>query len=353
MSNETPSSDANTTTKQPRLLTVICVATTFAVAAVAGIFWYQSARATNAPINVRLVVTSWPTARLLYAADSLGFFKRHGLHVELIDVGDDSVSGSNEIRDNKADGGALVLTEPFVLTAQGVPMKVTLNTDYSNGANGIVADENVHDVADLKGKTVARAAHTDGDFLLSEALGAAGLRDSDVVGVERTSSTGAGDFLNHSVDAVVTLEPYLSQAAARDHSHIIFTSAQAPGLLPDVVAFRADYAATHHQQIVEFMSAWFDLVDYLRASDMQRHEVLAVAAIKGGISISDMEHELAGVRLFGFTDNAAAFTYGPDISSLYGSAHRLADFFVMRGVTQSPLEIQNIIDPTFLRSGLQ
>ncbi len=349
----TASTETPKETKWPRLLTVICLGTTLILLGLAIYFSHSYAREAQSPVDMRLVVTSWPTARLLYAAETLGFFKNHGLHVDIIDVGDDNTSGITDIRQNNADGGAMVLTEPFLLTAEGVPMKVVLNTDYSNGADGVVADNSIKTLADLKGKSVARASNTNSDFLLGEALRSVGLRDSDINGVERSSREGATDFLKHNVDAVVTLEPYLSQAASRDNAHIVFTSAQVPGLLPDVISFRADYAAAHHQQIVQFLAAWFDLIDYFQTNQAQRNEVLAVVAIKGGVAISDIEHQLSGIRLFGFTDNAAAFTYGPDISSIYGSGSRLIDFLVARGIPRTSLEIQNIIDTTFLRSGLR
>lgn len=335
------------------VLTFIGVVTTiifFGLAALYGWNMYVSARR---PADIRLVVSSWPTSRLFFATKELGFFERRGVHVELIDVGNKYSQTVETVLQGDADGGAFVLSEPLLMTAAGTPMKVVLNTDYSSGADGIVAGNQISSIADLRGKKVAHEPEGFGDLLLENALARSGLSATDIVTVPLTAQDGAHAFLNREVDAVVTLEPFLSQAKSRGDSHVIFTSAQAPGLLPDVVAFRADFLAAHQDDVRAFVSAWFDMVNYLNTSPANRQEILAVAAIKNGGSLTDIEAQFSGIHLFTFADNAASFTYGTETTSLFGSARRFVDFFLEKERLESPLDLETIIDPRFIRSGLR
>lgn len=337
----------------PRFLNSIGIGTTLIIVGLGIFSLTQSYHATTRPVDIRIVASSWPTSRLLYAAQYKGFFDRRGIHVSIVDAGDSYPEAQQIIMENRADGGAFVLSEPLLLTAGHVPMKVVLNTDYSAGADGIVATSDIKRVADLKGKTVAFESESYGHLLLEEALLSAGLTESDIIPVPTTTHKAAQLFLQRGADAVVTLEPFLSQAASRSDGHIIYSSREAPGLLPDVVAFRADFVSTHEREVQAFVGAWFDMISYMNESEENQKEMLAIVAIKNKVSLKDLRAQFEGIHLFTFADNAASFTYGDDTASLYGAGKRFVNFFHSKGMVAQPIDLEHVIEPRFIRSGLK
>jgi len=134
---------------------------------------------------------------------------------------------------------------------------------------------------------------------------------------------------------------------------LLFSSAEALGLISDVIAFRSSYVAEHPREVAAFLRGWFNFIDELGHGVAQRQEALAVVAIASGVSLQDVEREFLGIKLLDFPDNAVAFTYGDDITSLYGSGARLLDFLTAAGQLREPVELTAVLDPRFIRQGLR
>ncbi|KKU47224.1 MAG: Aliphatic sulfonates family ABC transporter, periplasmic ligand-binding protein [Parcubacteria group bacterium GW2011_GWA2_46_9] len=305
------------------------------------------------PVDLNFVVTSWPASRLIYAVESRGLFKKYGLKVKIIDVGGNYERAVEALRQGEADGGSFVLSEPLRLTAEGLPIKVVASIDYSSGADGIVAVPDIQSLQDLRGRRVAVPVQGFGHLLFQEALRRAALSEDDVIIVPQEPLGAVRAFLAHRVDAVVSVEPYLSLAVARRQSHLLFSSAETPGLISNVIAFREEYVLSHPKKVAAFLRAWFDVIDYFEHGEAERQEVMAIAAIASGVTLANLEDEFRGIELLNFAGNAIAFTYGNDITSLYGSGERLLEFLESTGRILKPVSVFKVLEPSFIRSGLR
>src|SRR3989338_4556227 len=234
------------------MLKKICLIATAIILALPLFFLRQTIQSRRQPVDLRFVITSWPSSRLIYAAESKGFFKKHGIKVKIIDAGDDYDNAVEILRQGAADGGTFVLSEPLRLSSEGVPVKVVADLDYSAGADGIVAVADIRSLADLKGRRVAVPVQGFSSLLFEEALRRVSLTEADVVIVPQEPLGAVRAFLARRVDAVVTAEPFLSLAAARRQSHILFSSAETPGLISDVMTFRAEYVSAHPEKVAAF-----------------------------------------------------------------------------------------------------
>lgn len=331
----------------------ICFIATAIILALPLFFLWQTIQSRRQPVDLRFVVTSWPASRLVYAAEAKGFFKKHGLKVKIIDVGDNYDYAQELLRQGAADGGAFVLSEPLRLSSEGVPVKVVVDIDYSAGADGIVAAGDIRSLADLKGRRVAVPVQGFSSLLFEEALSRVGLVEADVVVVPQEPLGAVRAFLARRVDAVVAAEPFLSLAAARRQSHILFSSAETPGLISDVMAFRGEYVSAHPEKVTAFLQAWFELIDYLEKGEAERAEAMATVAIASGVTLEKLEEEFRGIKLLNFAGNAVAFTYGNDITSLYGSGERFLKFLESAGKISKPVMVSSVLEPVFIRRGLR
>jgi len=326
---------------------------TLVIVGLLAVFGWQSYQQYRQPVALKFVVTSWTTAQLVSAVASRNFFAGRGLNVKIINVGEDYEAALRAVQTGEADGGVFPLSAPIKLTLSGFPMRVVAGVDYSSGADGIVAASGIISVADLKGKRVAYEAGSYDELLLREVLQENNLSIADVISVPTMAEAVPQAFLKGEVDAVVSFQPFLDQALRRPESTVLFSSASLPGFIPDVIAFREDAIENNRSAVQTFLGAWFDGIAELKKDSHSRREMLAVIAVVGGTTITDVERSLTSIKLYNFNDNAIAFTYTDDLLSLYRSSQEFIDF--RAGYLTKPIGqvVRDIIDPSFIRSGLR
>ena len=163
------------------MLKKICLAATAIIMILSLAFVWQTGRDLLSPADLRFVITAWPASRLVYAVKAKGLFKKYGVEVSIIDANANYEIAMDMLRRHAVDGGTFVLAEPLRLTAEGVPVKVVSNIDYSSGADGIVAVADIKSLSDLRGRRVAVPERGVSNLLLREAMRRASLAESDIV----------------------------------------------------------------------------------------------------------------------------------------------------------------------------
>lgn len=119
------------------------------------------------PEPLRIGTNLWPGYEPLYLArDKQQFDDSRYLLFELTSA----TQVMHAFQKRKIDIAALTLDEALLLEAEGIPLKVLLAMDYSNGADAIVASPNIHSMHDLKGKKIGVENTALGAFMLNRAL---------------------------------------------------------------------------------------------------------------------------------------------------------------------------------------
>ncbi len=130
--------------------------------------------------------------------------------------------------------------------------------DESVGGDGVIADDAIKSVADLKGKTVAAEPNIPARLLLQLELKKQGLKLSDLqVKDIATADTGAV-FADSSIAAVATYEPFMSQAvksSTRPGAKVLLSSKDYPGIIIDVITARKDDLAANPRSMRASSSA--------------------------------------------------------------------------------------------------
>ena len=121
-----------------------------------------------------------------------------------------------------------------------------LVNDNSAGNDQIIADEAIETISDLKGKTVAVEEGVVDDFLLSLALRDVGLSRDDVIIKGMPTDQAATAFAAGQVDAVGAFPPYTGTAMQREGAHVIASSKEYPGAIPDLLAVSGDPVSYTH-----------------------------------------------------------------------------------------------------------
>jgi len=226
-------------------------------------------------------------------------------------------------------------------------LKVVLATDYSNGADGIVAKKDLKNISELKGKKVAVEEGTLGDYLLYDALKKNNMSFSDVKEINLSAQEAAQAFIRGEVDAAVTYEPDYSQAVEKGNGWRIYTSADSPGLIIDVLTFSDDYSGKNPEKTQAVVNSYFKAIDFISANPDKAYEI---GAKYFKIALDEFKTQYAGLKLMKLEDNLNIMAYGSGVNSLHGLVKQASDFLQEIGKEKGLVDSTDIIDPQFVRN---
>lgn len=293
----------------------------------------------NAPLRVEW--TQWPGDWIILVAQEKGFFEKHGVQVEpiLYEMFDEAIP---DLAAEKIDGGLFVAGD-LVAIVKNDNLRAVFIADVSDGADQVVASADVATIADLRGKRVGAALGTFGELFVREMLKSGNVNPKDVTFVN-LNAEAVPDAIPAQMDAGHTWEPYTSQALANGQ-HILFTSAQTPGLIADLLVFRTKVLQERPDDVRAFIAAWLEALEFTRANPDEAAQIIAKQA---GLSIEDVSFE--GDKLYNLQDNLAAFSQNPgtDTSSIYFTTQLYIDFLINTGNLTSAPDINLMLDASFL-----
>ena len=327
-----------------RAIVGIAFVAVFAVAG--GFFSYERLRPRPQTV-VFMGYQTWPGVLPYLVAKDQGFFSRNGLDVRSRKI-DSYVEEMADLSSGSIDfAGDIVLLDVVERASRGEPWTVVLATDYSNGADGIVAGKDVVSPQGLAGKTVAVEQNTMGAYLLYDALRKNGLGLADVNMVNLTAIEAADAFVRKEVNAAVTYEPDLSRAARDGDGRVVFSSADSPGLIVDVLAFTNGFPEQNPETVRAVIRSYFEAIDFI-AKDPDRAYEIGAAYL--GVTPEELRAQMVGIRQLGRLDNAALMTYGVGPKSLHGLYQDAYDYLSGIGIAGAHSDSTAVIDPQYFRN---
>ncbi|MBB5323245.1 NitT/TauT family transport system substrate-binding protein [Anoxybacillus tepidamans] len=303
----------------------------------------ENANEKSQPIKIGF--SALPSWYLWHLVEEKGFFKKHGVNVELVwfPVYADSLSALNT---GKIDANSQALIDTLSPLEKGLDLKVVFITDNSLGGDGLVATKDIKTVADLKGKKIGTEIGTIEHFFMLTALKEAGLSESDVNFTNLTVQDAGNSFIAGNLDAAGLWEPFLSMAVEKGKGHKLVTSADFPGLISDVFVVRGDVVNNRKEDIQKIVAAWFDAVDYFSKN---YDESIQLIAEKAGISKEELAAGMEGFKLFSPEESLEAFKEGNTYQSIYYTAQKNAEFLKDLGFIKKIPDLSRFVDPAFIK----
>lgn len=274
----------------------------------------------SAPITIG--TETWPGYLPIYVARDKGYFKDEGLdvrvkrYVALGQLSKDYVAGL-------LDGRANLTLDAINEQLQGLDHKVVLAIDYSNGSDAIVARPGISTVKDFSGKRVAYEPGTLEEFFLAWALAQYDLSLGNVVSVPGNPEQSVSLLNEGRVDAAVTHEPFLSKLIKDGKVRAVYSSAETPGLITDILTFKADFIETNPKAVEGVLRAYFKALDFWKNNPGEAHSILAR---EFGDTPENIARQMRGITMLGLKDNRIAFSFASGLQSLYGNMRRIGEF---------------------------
>ena len=196
----------------------------------------------------------------------------------------------------------------------------------------VVARAGIQSVEQLKGKKVGVEVGFVSHLLLLNALQSAKLKDKDIKIVNIPTDQTPQALKSGSVDAIVAWQPNSGQAL-RDvaGSKAIFTSANLPGIIYDVLAVNPKSLAERQADWEKVVGVWYQITDYIKEEKNQK-EVLQIMSARVGLTPEQYAPLMKGTFLLGAEGNVKHYQPGDTLESVFHSSQVVDGFNMENGV---------------------
>lgn len=273
---------------------------------------------------LRIGSSDWPGWVAWDIGVQKGWFRAAGVPVEFVWY--EYVQTLEAFAAGRVDGCSMTNGDQLVTGANGTPSVAILLNDYSNGNDMVVARSGLDQVQQLRGRKVGVELGFVSHLLLLKALESAQLVEDDVTLFNVPTDQTPRALEAGNVDAIVAWQPSSGRALREvPGSKAIFTSADVPGLIYDVLAVNPESLRRRRTDWEAVVAIWFDIVDYIQKSE-NRQEVLAIMSRRAGVAPEAFALLLDGTFLLGADDNVKHFGVGDTLASVVHSS-RVVDAF--------------------------
>jgi NitT/TauT family transport system substrate-binding protein len=300
-----------------------------------------SAQAAAPPL--RIGYSDWPGWVAWQIAIDKGWLREAGLDVTF-DWFDYSAS-MEAFAAGKIDGDFVTNGDALVMGAGGARNVIILITDYSNGNDMIVARPGIKSLADLKGRRIGIETGLVDHLLLLDGLKKQGMTQNDVTLVNSKTNETPQVLASGQVDAIGAWQPNAGLAMkALPGARPVYTSAQAPGLIYDVLAVNPASMGTHRADYIKLIRVWDRLVSYINDPKTQQ-DAVQIMSTRVGLTPAKYQPLLAGTHLISIAEARKILIKADGLGSLYGSTQNADDFNVRNAVYKQPQKIDGYIEP--------
>ena len=234
-------------------------------------------------------------------ADEMGIVKKwadkYGIEIEVVQI-NDYIESINQFTAGAFDGCVMTNMDALSIPAGGgVDSTALIVGDFSNGNDGLVVKGDLG-LTDLKGRNINLVELSVSHYLLARALDSAGLAERDLTVVNTSDADMVAAFKTPDVEAVVTWNPLLSEIAAEPGAKVLYTSADIPGEIIDMMVVNTSVLEANPDFGKALVGAWYEVMGIMASDDEQGRAARAFMGEKSGTDRAGYEAQLATTRMF-------------------------------------------------------
>jgi NitT/TauT family transport system substrate-binding protein len=299
----------------------------------------------NAAQPLTIGYSDWPGWVAWQVAIDKGWLKEAGVDVKFEWF--DYSASMDAFAAGKIDAVTMTNGDTLVTGSGGGKGIMILLTDYSNGNDMIVAKPGIKSLGDLKGKKVAVEPGLVEHLLLLNGLKKLGLKESDVILVNAKTNEMPQMLASADIAAVGAWQPISGQAMTGvPGSKAIYTSADEPGLIYDVLTVNPASVKARHADWQKVVKVWDHVVKYIEDPKTQADAVKIMSA-RVGLTPEAYLPLLKGTKLLSLSEGKKIMVKGKGFGSLYGSSQIADDFNMANAVYKTAQDVSSYIDPSF------
>ncbi|NQX94406.1 MAG: ABC transporter substrate-binding protein [Erythrobacter sp.] len=268
----------------------------------------------------------WPYADQAGIVDK--WEEKYGITINFVQV-NDYVESVNQYTAGQLDGVTVANMDALTIPAAGgKDTSAIIVGDYSNGNDGILL-KGSDSVGALKGQQVNLVELSVSHYLLARALEGAGLAMTDVDTVNTADADIAGAFTSDDVTAAVAWNPQLATMKAADGANLIFSSADIPGEIVDLLVVDTALIKANPKLGQALAGIWYETMAVMTSDSEEGQAARAAMAKLAGTDTETFEGQLETTYLY--ADPAAAVAATSD-AALIETMTRVRDFSFSQGL---------------------
>ena len=250
----------------------------------------------------------------------------------------------------KLDAVLMTNGDALVTGAGGGKGTMILITDYSNGNDMIIAKPGIKSLADLKGKKVALEVGLVEHLLLRAGMKKAGMKSGDIEIVNAKTNELPQVLASKDIAGAGSWQPIAGQVMkAAPGSKPIYTSADEPGLIYDVLSVNPSSLKARRADWQKVVKLWDRVVAYIEDPKTQPDAVKIMAA-RSGVSPAEYLPFLKGTKLLTLDEGRKVYVKAAGYGSLYGSTEIANTFNWYNKVYSFSQNVDSYIDPSLTLS---
>ncbi|MEJ2509163.1 MAG: ABC transporter substrate-binding protein [Gammaproteobacteria bacterium] len=303
-----------------------------------------SATAQAAAAPLKIGYSDWPGWVAWQVAIEKQWFKQAGVDVKFQWF--DYVASMDAFAAGKLDAVAMTNGDALVTGATGAKSRMIIINDYSNGNDMVIGAPGIDSLKDLKGKKIGVEIGFVDHLLLLNGLKKAGMNESDVQLVNVPTNETPQVLASGDVSAIAAWQPNSGIALKQvPGSKPIYTSADEPGLIYDVLAVSPTSLAEHRAEWAKVVKVWYRVVKYIH--DPKTHDdAVKIMASRVGVSPKEYQSFITGTKILTLKEAKKFYKKGPGFDSLYGSSKIVDKFNVDNKVYKKSQNVDEYIDPS-------
>ena len=233
-------------------------------------------RILNSQARLSVAITSWPGFEYLYLAEQRRLGHRYGLDLR--------VQQYTSIEDQRhaygrGDVEVIATNLPDAITiCQEVPKRcpeLFLVIDQSEGADVIISKSDIEDVRGLVGQKVGLERTVLSEYLLLRAFETKQVPFDQVRLMHEGPSALVSALSKGKVAAIVTYPPHSNLLREDSRYRVLFSSAQIPGEIVDILAVNPAFAKRHPGMIRALVRTWWAAQALARAEPISSQALMA------------------------------------------------------------------------------
>ncbi len=235
---------------------------------------------------------------------------KYGIKINIVQV-NDYVESVNQYTAGKFDGVTVANMDALTIPAAGgKDTSAIIVGDYSNGNDGIVF-KGEGGLSAIKGQSVYLVELSVSHYLLARGLEKAGMQPADVKTINTSDADIVGAFSSPEAKAAVAWNPQLSVMKAGPGVKEVFSSAQIPGEILDLLVVDTATLKANPNLGKALAGIWYETVALMQRQDAQGKAARAAMAKLAGSSPEDFDSQLATTFLYSDPKAAVAATTSP------------------------------------------
>ncbi len=300
--------------------------------------------ATAGAAPLKIAYSDWPGWVAWQIAIDKGWFKEEGVDVDFSWY--DYVPSMDAYVAGNVDAVCMTNGDALVTGGTGKPSVGIIINDYSNGNDMVVAAPGIDSLEGLKGKKIGLEEGFVTHLLLLKGLQDAGIAEDTVTVVNTPTNNTPQVLASGAVDAIAAWQPSSGQALKTvAGSTPIFTSADAPGLIYDMLCVDPESLEKNRAEWAKVVKVWYRVVDFLQ-DEANLDEAMKILSARVNVTPQEYEAFYKGTKILNLEEALAAWKKTDELSSIYGSSKFVDDFNVKFGVYDKPLPVDQYLDPS-------